>query len=254
MSRRHGIRISTEQIAEYRRKAAVAHQKLTARHFTYEMAWDWRAVAGTDWTVNVQDQQSCGSCTAFATTGAGAIQEKIDANNPNLQPHFSEWFLFEHGGGNCKDGADIEEMAQTLVDSGTPDYDCLPYNPTSPPSCCPDFLNRLNKATSKTVFHTAAEAKGWINAHGPMTTGMGVPDSMMTYSGGIYSPDPSEPYDGYHCICVIGYDDVGQFWIIRNSWGLGWGEKGYFRVAYGKCGIGTDFPFVGFTEVAKCQK
>nr|MDO8133672.1 DUF4114 domain-containing protein [Candidatus Njordarchaeum guaymaensis] len=33
------------------------------------------------------------------------------------------------------------------------------------------------------------------------------------------------------------------YWICKNSWGRGWGEAGWFRIAYGECGIGTRFCF-----------
>ncbi|NDG26961.1 MAG: hypothetical protein EB120_07290 [Proteobacteria bacterium] len=37
---------------------------------------------------------------------------------------------------------------------------------------------------------------------------------------------------GGHAITLIGYDDSAKAWIVRNSWGEDWGEKGYFRIAY----------------------
>ena len=42
---------------------------------------------------------------------------------------------------------------------------------------------------------------------------------------------------GYHCILIVGYDDAEKAWICKNSWGTGWGDKGYFRIGYGECGI-----------------
>ena len=42
---------------------------------------------------------------------------------------------------------------------------------------------------------------------------------------------------------MIGYDDTQNCWICKNSWGTGWGEDGYFKIAYGQCGMGTEFPF-----------
>ena len=42
---------------------------------------------------------------------------------------------------------------------------------------------------------------------------------------------------GGHCVSCVGYDDVQRFWICKNSWGSGFGEGGYFCIAYGECGI-----------------
>jgi C1A family cysteine protease len=44
---------------------------------------------------------------------------------------------------------------------------------------------------------------------------------------------------GGHCVEIIGYDDNLGCWICKNSWGTGWGEAGYFRIAYGQCAIET---------------
>ena len=37
---------------------------------------------------------------------------------------------------------------------------------------------------------------------------------------------------GGHAVMAVGYDDSKQQFIIRNSWGTGWGKKGYFRMPY----------------------
>lgn len=40
---------------------------------------------------------------------------------------------------------------------------------------------------------------------------------------------------------VVGYDDTQGYWIVKNNWGLDWGEDGYVRLGYstppGQCGI-----------------
>jgi hypothetical protein len=39
-------------------------------------------------------------------------------------------------------------------------------------------------------------------------------------------------------LCLfVGYDDTQGCWICKNSWGSAWGESGFFRIAYGQCGI-----------------
>eukprot|EP01065_Artemidia_motanka_P016670 TRINITY_DN2027_c0_g1_i1.p2 TRINITY_DN2027_c0_g1~~TRINITY_DN2027_c0_g1_i1.p2 ORF type:complete len:129 (+),score=38.15 TRINITY_DN2027_c0_g1_i1:854-1240(+) len=65
--------------------------------------------------------------------------------------------------------------------------------------------------------------------------------SWPTYSGGIITDCGEGAVD--HAATVVGYGrdgDVG-YWVLRNSWGTGWGEGGYVRLQYGKglCGINT---------------
>ena len=45
-------------------------------------------------------------------------------------------------------------------------------------------------------------------------------------------PDASEPVLGGHAVAAVGYDDAAQCFIIRNSWGAGWGDRGYCYMPY----------------------
>lgn len=46
-------------------------------------------------------------------------------------------------------------------------------------------------------------------------------------------PQPDESLLGGHCVMAIGWDDKKQAIICKNSWGTGWGDKGYFYMPYG---------------------
>ena len=37
---------------------------------------------------------------------------------------------------------------------------------------------------------------------------------------------------GGHAVLAVGYDDASQAFIVRNSWGVGWGQEGYFTMPY----------------------
>ena len=61
----------------------------------------------------------------------------------------------------------------------------------------------------------------------------------------VYKSTESSAYAGGHAICIIGWgiDNKGdKFWLCRNSWNSGWGDKGYFRILKGEnfCGIEAD--------------
>ena len=45
-------------------------------------------------------------------------------------------------------------------------------------------------------------------------------------------PSPNEQPLGGHAVLCVGYDDSTETFIIRNSWGPNWGQKGYFTLRY----------------------
>ena len=51
-------------------------------------------------------------------------------------------------------------------------------------------------------------------------------------SGIMPMPLPTDSVEGGHAVMAVGYNDSKQWYIIRNSWGAGWGDKGYFYMPY----------------------
>ena len=60
---------------------------------------------------------------------------------------------------------------------------------------------------------------------------MAVYTDFYSYGSGVYSYAYGS-LQGSHAILIVGYDDSGQYFSVKNSWGTGWGESGYFRIAY----------------------
>jgi C1A family cysteine protease len=48
----------------------------------------------------------------------------------------------------------------------------------------------------------------------------------------VQMPRPGERSLGGHAVLAVGYDDAERRFIVRNSWGIGWGQKGYFTIPY----------------------
>ena len=54
----------------------------------------------------------------------------------------------------------------------------------------------------------------------------------VTNTGVVPMPGHHEKKLGGHCVVVVGYDDSQSRFILRNSWGTGWGMQGYFTMPY----------------------
>ena len=80
-------------------------------------------------------------------------------------------------------------------------------------------------------------------SHQPVTAALNAsPRSFMQYISGVYDDETcDETLD--HAVLLVGYgsEEGEDYWIVKNSWGSTWGDKGYIRIAQkpgsGICGI-----------------
>jgi C1A family cysteine protease len=203
-------------------------------------AIDWRNVGGKNYITAVKNQGNCGSCVSFC---ACAILESMLLIKQGLTTDVSEadlHFCSSHGA-NCGGWWPSNAMSE-LQGRGVPDEACFPYasafDASGKPSCktCSNRDARAYKITGSTVVATMTQRKAWLAANGPLCAVMHVYDDFFPYSSGVYK-HVTGGHAGYHCISVIGYSDAEGCWIAKNSWGPGWGNGGFFKIAYGECGI-----------------
>jgi C1A family cysteine protease len=55
---------------------------------------------------------------------------------------------------------------------------------------------------------------------------------QVSINGIVPMPKPNDQLLGGHAIVCVGYNDTKKLWIMRNSWGSSWGDKGYFYLPY----------------------
>lgn len=217
---------------ETRMRAAVEVQALMVGAPT---SIDWRNNGG-NYVTFVQNQGSCGSCVAFGTCATMESAVRIKLGNPNHNIDLSEAFCQFCGGGSCN-GWGLTSGLDFAQSTGVTDEACMPYQPTDmncTASRCSDWQTRLTKISSYTAHSTMAARNNAIATIGPVLAGMAVYNDFFAYSSGVYVKTASSSLAGYHSICVVGYDDTQQCWILKNSWGAGWGENGFCRIRYGQ--------------------
>jgi C1A family cysteine protease len=231
----------TLQALEDLGKGIAAGHQVGLRAIGSPSAFDWRNQGGQDYITAVKDQGACGSCVAFGTTAAVEGTFRVQRGNPSLAVDLSEASLFyciaASQGRNCSTGWWPQDALTGYQNVGVPDEGCFPYTAGNQPcSQCADWASRATKITGFHSVSSAIDMKTWLSSRGPMSACLTVYDDFFSYTSGVYHHVTGNVAGG-HCVCFVGYDDGLNCWICKNSWGTGWGESGYFRIAYGECGI-----------------
>ena len=201
---------------------------------------DWRNRAGLDYSTPVMHQGDCGSCVTFAAVATLETQYKIHLGQPNKKVRLSTQHLLSCGGGSCYWGWTGQGAANFLQSRGVPDEACYKYTSGttgSTGSCsgtCRDWAARslrINSSTRPSGGAVDNDAVKRALQKGPVFSMFSLYDDLRYYRSGVYR-HVSGSYVSGHAVSIVGYNDVGRYWIVRNSWGTTWGEQGYFRVSY----------------------
>jgi C1A family cysteine protease len=110
---------------------------------------------------------------------------------------------------------------------------------------CPQWpYQNFTKIKDWRAITSKDEMKKVLSEHGCLVADFVVYDDFRHYTGGVYKHALGD-WAGGHAVAVVGYDDVDDCWICKNSWGIQthWGEAGggepygWFRIAYDECFI-----------------
>ena len=208
-------------------------------------SFDWR-IKGV--VTRVKDQGPCGSCWDFATIGAfegsWAMLNKrtIDASEQDV--------LDCSGRGDCQYGGWI--AFQYLVDKGVATEASYPYHHSN--GNCRTSVARPYKADIWGYvwggpIPTVEELKWALCRFGPLYVTVRATPAFQAYVSGVFDEHASGSPN--HAVTLIGWDDSLKAWIIKNSWGTGWGdgcgfglERGYMLISYTSNSIGSGAAWV----------
>lgn len=191
----------------------------------------------------VYDQQSLGSCTANAIAAAYQFDEMKEKEKEIFTP--SRLFIYynerkiegsvkEDSGGALRDG--VKSINTTGVCSETDwPYDVDKFT-VMPPMNLYAIAKKHKCVQYKRVKQDLEQFKQCLIEGYPFVFGMQVFDSFesdkVASTGIVPMPANDEENLGGHAVLCVGFDDTKKMFIVRNSWGDGWGMSGYFYLPY----------------------
>jgi len=231
-----------------------------ARDWTFQDALMSAAVAGPAalppsvdlrkpwWTIN--DQLNTGSCVGWATADGVMRYHLVDAGRLSkdqlLSPRFVWMASKETDEFTLRPGTFIEGVGTSLKAA----MDIVRKYGAVLDTQLPFKVNTLMYVGAENTFYAGASTrkaanyfnlgknltqwKTWLAGHGPILAGLGVDSTWDNATATVGKLDTFQPTTvrGGHAVCIVGY--TADRFIIRNSWGTGWGHKGfgYASVSY----------------------
>jgi len=189
----------------------------------------------------IRDQQQCGSCWAFGASEALSDRFCIKGQKVLLSPQYL--VSCDNGNYGCQGGY-LDEAWRFMQYYGIPSDSCVSYRSgdgretTCPATCDNGAPLDLHRTSSIHSFSDVASIQLELMANGPIEVAFTVYEDFMSYSGGVYKHTYGSNVGG-HAVKLVGWGQENgvNYWICANSWNYGWGENGYFRIAFGQVGI-----------------
>lgn len=215
---------------------------------TGELAkWDVNLPSSIDWrkkgcVTNVKSQGRCGSCWAFSVTGSLECQMKLKTGK--LQS-LSEQELVDcsrsYGTHGCRGGW-MELAFEYVINYGLALESSYPYRGKE--GTC-HFAGTAAQCRSYKILPSGDELflQQVVGIVGPVSVAIDSSQkSFHMYKRGVYYDRNCSSSKLDHAVLAAGYgtENGKAYWLLKNSWGPGWGDKGYIKMARNRdnhCGI-----------------
>jgi C1A family cysteine protease len=189
------------------------------------------------------DQGQLGSCTGNAIAGAIQFERRKQLLHPDFTP--SRLFIYYNervieGTVGYDAGAQIRDGVKSVVKQGVCQESTWPYVigkfTKRPPVAAYKEAAKYTVTSYSRLARVLTQFKGCLASGFPFVFGFTVYESFestaVAKSGVVPMPAAREKTLGGHAVVAVGYNDAQQRFLVRNSWGTGWGKKGYFTMPY----------------------
>src|ERR1035437_8950797 len=190
----------------------------------------------------VEDQGQLGACTGHAVTTALEVELGLTSMQlSRLMAYYNARVI--EGTISTDSGAMIRDVIKGLLNTGVCNEDLCAYD-ISKFNVAPSAAAYNNAKTiiaqvlaKKIVYQRVTTLNDVLNAIGtgsPVAFGFYAPASIMKLplSGILAVPRNNNEFIGGHAVVADGYNQAQSFFWVRNSWGINWGLKGYFKMPF----------------------
>lgn len=252
----HSYTLAVNQFADLTLEEFKAMQGLTPRDSTYTRPKGQATFSevnhdSIDWTTlgdvtPVRNQASCGSCWAFS---AVAAMESANAVAGKGLIDLSEQQLVDcdKKSSGCR-GGEMFNAFQYYQKNGACSRESYPY--TARDGTCKDKTCTVVIPPISSYILVEKDNSDLIHSNlaaAPLSLGICAGNTVWQFysSGVVDSKSCGSRLD--HGVLLVGYCSVADAWKVKNSWGTGWGEKGFIRIkddhgtnTAGICGINEE--------------
>lgn len=203
---------------------------------------DWR---NEGYVTPIKDQGQCGSCWTFS---AVVSMEGQHFKSSGTLESLSEQQLLDcvHPYEDGCNGGFMDDAFEYATKSGMNAEGAYPYEAVDQ-SCAYDsngIVATITGYTDVTAYSEDALQEAVANV-GPISIGIDASHlSFQFYSDGVYTPSTCSSYSLDHGVAAVGYGTYqgNDYWMVKNSWGTGWGMSGYIMMARNHdnlCGVAS---------------